>query len=476
MRVHLAILRSAALLVPEQQRAEWLAEWRSELWHAWPNRSAINLIAFCLGSFKDACWLRRHGPMPRSYGILHLDVPAPPAVAQSFPLPSTLHFLKSPAQCLSFLGALALVSIAVAFFLQPARDLMLASPYADVSGLLMISPWGEGNQAGIANGVVDPYPTVSVDQFRQWKTSPLPEFAGLAFYLPQTMQTDISPGPLSVARTNVDLFALLNISMHSNGPMNGLMLSNTLWRKHFHSDPHAVGRMVRVGAQTVRIAAILPSGQWKLPGHFDAWLIEDERDTGGLPLDARGFVLARLTEQARVDHGFPDGYLNYVWVAERNQSFLVGMLPLLLLGALLVPVTTFFSLGEYPARKIGLRRWLFLAAKIGLILPATLFAALDVACLGRHLLPVAAQLMLVSWVFALRWALIDQQRRCPICLRRLANPVTIGEPSRMLLEWHGTELMCPRGHGLLHVPDRPAIWFTQQRWTDFDPSWSGLFP
>jgi hypothetical protein len=33
MTMHLAILRGAALLVPCQQRAEWLSEWRSELWY-----------------------------------------------------------------------------------------------------------------------------------------------------------------------------------------------------------------------------------------------------------------------------------------------------------------------------------------------------------------------------------------------------------------------------------------------------------
>jgi len=119
---------------------------------------------------------------------------------------------------------------------------------------------------------------------------------------------------------------------------------------------------------------------------------------------------------------------------------------------------------------------MFLAAKIALILPTTLFGALDLASIGPHFLPFVAQFLLFSWVFALRWALTDQRRRCPVCLRLLANPVRIGQSSRMLLEWHGTELMCLRGHGLLHVPDRPAIWFTHQRWTDFDPSWSSLFP
>ena len=63
-----------------------------------------------------------------------------------------------------------------------------------------------------------------------------------------------------------------------------------------------------------------------------------------------------------------------------------------------------------------------------------------------------------------------------IYLGILANPVRIGESSRILLAWHGTELMCLRGHGMLYVPEWPAIWSRRQRWLDLGPSWGGLFP
>lgn len=51
--LHVAILRNAALLVPASARAEWLAEWRAELWYV-----DHNATAFCLGSFRDALCLR----------------------------------------------------------------------------------------------------------------------------------------------------------------------------------------------------------------------------------------------------------------------------------------------------------------------------------------------------------------------------------------------------------------------------------
>ena len=63
----------------------------------------------------------------------------------------------------------------------------------------------------------------------------------------------------------------------------------------------------------------------------------------------------------------------------------------------------------------------------------------------------------------------------PVCLRLLTNPARVGQPSRNFLAWNGTELMCSRGHGLLHVPEIATSWFSTQRWLYLDPSWNGLF-
>jgi hypothetical protein len=52
-RPHAAILQNAALLVPAAERAEWLAEWEAELCYV-----EHDATAFCLGSFRDALWLR----------------------------------------------------------------------------------------------------------------------------------------------------------------------------------------------------------------------------------------------------------------------------------------------------------------------------------------------------------------------------------------------------------------------------------
>jgi hypothetical protein len=61
-----SLVRCASLLVPKQQRADWLAEWKGELayvlrthargsWFAW-NAPA----GFCFGALSDALWIAKH--------------------------------------------------------------------------------------------------------------------------------------------------------------------------------------------------------------------------------------------------------------------------------------------------------------------------------------------------------------------------------------------------------------------------------
>lgn len=80
-----AILHSAALLVPSSAREEWLAEWNAELWYV-----ERDTTAFCLGSFRDAFWLRIKSVSARR--VLSLD---------------------SPSRCILFLSGLAALTLLV---------------------------------------------------------------------------------------------------------------------------------------------------------------------------------------------------------------------------------------------------------------------------------------------------------------------------------------------------------------------------
>ena len=59
--LNLIILKSAALLVPCGFREEWSTEWTSELWYVLQGcHGRQSALAFCLGAFQDALWLRHN--------------------------------------------------------------------------------------------------------------------------------------------------------------------------------------------------------------------------------------------------------------------------------------------------------------------------------------------------------------------------------------------------------------------------------
>jgi hypothetical protein len=147
---------------------------------------------------------------------------------------------------------------------------------------------------------------------------------------------------------------------------------------------------------------------------------------------------------------------------------------LLICTCLVAPSVTSIYLGDYPGEHHRFRRRLFLTAKMALIFAAVIFGARDVALASQNFFS-GAWMTFWGTLLGVRWAFLDQQRRCPVCLRLLSNPVRIGLSSHNFLEWNGIELACLRGHGLLHVPGGLSIWFTRQRWMRFDASWRSLF-
>ena len=161
------------------------------------------------------------------------------------------------------------------------------------------------------------------------------------------------------------------------------------------------------------------------------------------------------------------------------KGYFVTLPFILAVSVLVLSATTSLALGEYPpnrhspVRRMTARRWMFLAIKIVLILPIVGCGSLDLASIVAG--GFQPHGMLVGLVVGFRWALIDQRRRCPVCLRLLTSPTRIGGPSHTFLQWYGTELVCAQGHGLLYVPEIPNSCYSTQRWQYLDPSWSSLF-
>ena len=130
---------------------------------------------------------------------------------------------------------------------------------------------------------------------------------------------------------------------------------------------------------------------------------------------------------------------------------------------------------RYRPRHGRARRAIFLMLKLLLIQPVLLASFLIMLLTGP--MPIVPQLLIFgTWGFGLRWILLDQQRRCPVCLRLLTEPVRIGSASETFLEWYGAESACSRGHGLLQAPEISATYAGSRQWLALDASWRDLFP
>ncbi len=155
---------------------------------------------------------------------------------------------------------------------------------------------------------------------------------------------------------------------------------------------------------------------------------------------------------------------------------LADLAPRVALAAALVVFVTFSVAPRRHAHQtaatgivIWLKRQLFFAAKLNLLLLLTFLLSTDLTAPLTTPHPLTADFVqILSFVLlalvALRWALADQEARCKHCLRSLSAPARVGRPSRNLLEWNGTELACKRGHGLLTIPELETSWCRSSRW------------
>jgi hypothetical protein len=122
-----------------------------------------------------------------------------------------------------------------------------------------------------------------------------------------------------------------------------------------------------------------------------------------------------------------------------------------------------------------LRLGIFLLLKLALVQPVMLCGFVAMIRVGPAAALPAQLANYTLWFLTLRWVLLDQRSRCPVCLRLLTEPVRIGVPSQTFLEWYGSESACSRGHGLLQTSEMPASYSAAPEWHRLDDSWSGLF-
>jgi hypothetical protein len=479
--LYLCLLCCASLFVPAPQRAEWFKEWRSELWHVRRGRMTAGfsldaereIAAFCLGAFQDAFCIRQQ----LGHGARWL------ALSKG-----------SAARCLLFLGAVLAAGYGISLLSPGVRNERQKELNPLRSELVLV-------RSALSND--DTKPTIGAGQFLLWKSRGRQLFDGLAFY--QVMQQPISQASepaLSIAYASPNLFKLLGVTLRFAQPPGerqvagaSVVLSDELWRRDFGSSSDIVGRTIRVGEQEVRVGGVTPAGFDGLPGKVDAWLLEP---TDYLFSDLPGFVVAHVDPYERRElwsvngrvtsprPGLTPGEFVCTSLDDRTPGGWRVFAFAIFVAFLALPATTSLPLGEYRVStqrrswSIRLRRWSFLAAKTGMLLPIAFYVPLDLAYSNTTLQTSSAVYvqLIASFsicLFGLRWMLRDQRQRCPVCLNLLEHPAKVGQASHSFLAWNGIELICTGGHGLLHVPEMPTSWFSTQRWIYLDASWNVLF-
>jgi hypothetical protein len=471
------IVHCAGWLVPAEERREWIAEWQAELWHA-SARNSRQLLASSLGAFQDAYWIRHFHPVRNQRRAWRAG---------------------SASRCSLCLALAAAASVLLCCLLPSAGRAMRDAFRHDRDGIVMLA---RGGYAGSQS------PTIDLEEYRFWKTNARRVYSDLAFY--QTLQQTIHipsdterDRDLVVGRSSPDLFRVVEGGVHSAeypvAAVGGiapdkeyearLFLTQTVFERDFAGNPEILGKVIEVAGRQALVAGLLGRAFSDLPGHADVWLVEDESQLAADSSHALGFVLARMHASGRymtvLDENGGSERFECIPLAERDHLPFSIFVFTLIVAILALPATTPLPLGEYP-RHGGhqpwaprVQRWLFLWSKVLLVVLLVHFTAID-AAYGPTLSPVTAQyiqlsLSFLGFLFAFRWILQDQRRRCPVCLHVLSNPARVGEASRNFLAWNGTELICAGGHGLLHIPEHPTSWFETQRWLYLDASWRGLF-
>ncbi len=459
--------------MPRDLRADWLRKWRDGAGHWWAflhEREELlirdgyrQLVRHCSTAFADALWLRFRRERIREL----VRGPAFVLVAAS--------------------TALALTAIGSGGF-RTLRTLNSSLPYPDPARLVTVLQPGVLGVAGIPGA-----------QVRRWNERSR-TLSGIAAYHQESAR-------LGYASAN--LFSLLGVRpalgrVFEPGDHHALLLSYSFWQRRFGGDRNVVGRSIPVENESLPVIGVLPPAD-RMPGLPDTqvWSVTDPDDAPSRylfrtvarlkPGVTREKAAGELARQARAETRRLISEVR-VWPLQiplEGRALLWTLFPAfgLVVGVVLVAIGKRSPVAGHLTWRRGLRCWCFLIVKTSLVLGTlTLFwiEALTAHAVRapesdlREFVSLAGALVptlsfLAGCALATLWCVADQRKRCPVCLSRLALPVTLGSWSRPLLDPVTTELVCERGHGSLSMPETDSSSSEPDRWTAMDESWRILF-
>jgi len=480
----------ASWIVPRGQRVGWRENWTKQVWH-WCqflaesrqlNRDKkLELARFCWSAFAAAFWLR----YDREEFLQRRD-----------------RLQRSPSFCLSAVS-LTLIVLVLVSGVVPVAGSFLSSATPDPGRVCVVSLNGKFRRVRSET---------LLDLASAWRSSKLIEAVAPYSWGPDSLTVSRHSIPILSAQVAPGFFQVLGVQATRGRILrtgdeqtcNGcVVLSDQIWRLQYHSDPAIVGQAVILDGTERTVVGVLPRNFHLLSPEIAVWTLLDSHSPpfsnfveriGAVARMKPGATqqkveadLADLTENA--GYVFPASMLAVTSGTAEVRRYVVSFVLFILMAvgcaALIVYARSGSAIGRPPSSlRDRLRWWSFFVAKSVLLLLVTgLLAWTTVRWLSIYLVgtihpmtnAIAVWLFLVLSVAPLSWAIYDQQRRCRICRQRLGTPIQIGAPGYVLLDWSGTEMVCPDGHGVLYLPDSQANWLERDRWDNLDDSWADLF-
>jgi hypothetical protein len=487
-----AIIWLAAWLVPGRLRREWKDLWRQKIWH-WanflsesghldtPNR--LLLARQCWQAFGEAMWIRWD--------------------REEF-LARKRRLLRSPSTCLVACFVLLLGLVLAGGFIP--RWLSMSSPS-------ILSP----EQVAVVS-FDSKYLRVRSETLLYlgsvWKDSPLMKGFALYSWGPGKLNDELGQVPVVHSRVAPEFFQLLGIKPalgrlpveDANYKDTGTaVLSYEFWQTHFAGDRHVLGRSIALDGHPKTIIGVLPQNFAILSSSAAVWTPLDEATLRFSNFINRVGGVARLKNgatamQLRADlldrsenagYRFASAPMQVTSLKSQSRVMLLAYSAFILLAlGCAAGISWMLRSGAggfgpiAQERGARLRWWGFFAAKSAALV-GTAYCICWIAVhrglgvLAHTVYPLADEIAI--WAFlpvavtALCWSIADQQKRCRVCLSRLGMAIDIGRPGSVLLNWAGTEMVCPQGHGTLYMPESESNSLQRDRWNSLDDSWAELF-
>lgn len=453
------LLRAAALLIAPVSRSGWRQEWLAEAWgHYTQERGVWCMYRAITGCVQDAWW--------------HF-------IDESSGKRRLLESLRSPAFCVLSLLVLFGGCILGSGFLPATRAILEPLPYGGGQNRIAVV-----SRAGRLEAVRRGIPGFLAADWKKHST----RIESLALCLLPRKATFTAGGKAAeVLRLTgtPNLFQVLGMKLPDRGSqMHSMWMSENFWNREFHGNAQIVGQTALVNGGSVVIAGILPQEFWFLSPAVDVF----ELDNATFAREAVVVVRSKpdVSEQAletelikvAADEGYEFARTapHAIFLREAMQTplwlfgsalFIAGVLVALAYGSRWMHVD---EAGDLLPRR-HLRWWSFFAAKtaMGLVIVLVLGIELFVgrsqqAISGALGGPALIWFYITGCSFVLFTSISDQRSRCRVCQRLLASPIRIGCPGCLLLDWAGTEFLCPQGHGVLYVPHHVACWEEEDRW------------